>query len=308
MMNFNFGEVLARAWQITWKHKSLWLAGILVALVGLAASAISLAFNPQYASMNDPAEVSRQLPLILLSSAASIFISLLSIPLTVLAMTIPSLGTVHLERGSERVRFGELLKGSLPYFWRILAIFLIVIVGTIIVTMVLVGCIMLLSVLTFGVGALCAVPVVILFIPVWILVYAVMEQALSAIVVDNLGFSAALQRAWDLVRANMLVMVLISLIIYLGSAILSMIVSIPLMIPIFGFMMEIIRTGGQTQPDPQLIQDFTRNLVWWMLAFSPLFAIFQGIVYAFMQSAWTLTYMRLTRPQGNAPVIIEANA
>lgn len=307
-MNFNFGEVLARAWQITWKHKSLWLAGALVTLVGFVSAAISLAINPQYASMNDSAEISRQLPLILLSSAASIFISLLSIPLTVLAMTIPSLGTVQLERGGERVRFGELLRGSLPYFWRILGIFMVIMIGAFLVTMVVVGCITLLSVLTFGVGALCFIPVIILFIPVWILVYALLEQGLSAVVVDNLGFSAALQRAWDLVKKNALVIVLISLIIYLGSAILSMIVSIPLMIPISGFMMEIIKTGGQTQPDPQMIQDFNRNLMGWMLAFSPLYALFQGILFAFMQSAWTLTYMRLTRPPESTPVIVEANA
>ena len=28
-MNFNFGEVLTRAWQITWKFKVLWIFGIL---------------------------------------------------------------------------------------------------------------------------------------------------------------------------------------------------------------------------------------------------------------------------------------
>jgi hypothetical protein len=30
-MNFDFGEVLSRAWQITWKHKVLWIIGILFA-------------------------------------------------------------------------------------------------------------------------------------------------------------------------------------------------------------------------------------------------------------------------------------
>ena len=29
MNNFNFGEVLTRAWQIIWKHKVLWIFGIL---------------------------------------------------------------------------------------------------------------------------------------------------------------------------------------------------------------------------------------------------------------------------------------
>ena len=27
-MNFDFGEVLSRAWQIIWKHKILWVFGI----------------------------------------------------------------------------------------------------------------------------------------------------------------------------------------------------------------------------------------------------------------------------------------
>ena len=29
MNNFNFGEILTRAWQIIWKHKILWIFGIL---------------------------------------------------------------------------------------------------------------------------------------------------------------------------------------------------------------------------------------------------------------------------------------
>src|SRR5437773_2631742 len=29
MNNFNFGEILTRAWQIIWKHKILWVFGIL---------------------------------------------------------------------------------------------------------------------------------------------------------------------------------------------------------------------------------------------------------------------------------------
>jgi hypothetical protein len=32
-----------------------------------------------------------------------------------------------------------------------------------------------------------------------------------------------------------------------------------------------------------------------MLALSPIYALLQGILLAYMQSVWTLTYMRLTR-------------
>src|SRR6185312_4929506 len=37
-MNFDFGGTLRRAWEITWKHKILWLFGILSAIAGGRAS------------------------------------------------------------------------------------------------------------------------------------------------------------------------------------------------------------------------------------------------------------------------------
>ncbi len=43
-MNFNFGEVLARAWQIAWKHKGLWSAGILVSLLAFMQSIWTLTY------------------------------------------------------------------------------------------------------------------------------------------------------------------------------------------------------------------------------------------------------------------------
>jgi hypothetical protein len=37
--------------------------------------------------------------------------------------------------------------------------------------------------------------------------------------------------------------------------------------------------------------------------------VLNGIITAYTESAWTLTYMRLTaKPQDNAPVVLEANA
>src|SRR5512145_3031259 len=58
-MNFNFGEVLTRAWQITWKHKNLWLAGIVVTLISFLSVPISLLFNPSFSSLSDPSEVNK---------------------------------------------------------------------------------------------------------------------------------------------------------------------------------------------------------------------------------------------------------
>ena len=300
-MNFDFGEVLARAGQITWKYKNLWLAGIVISLIGFLSAPISLLFNP---SFTDPSEISRQLPSILLVNGLVILLSILSIPFYVIGVTIPSLGTVQVEKGSGKLNFGELLKGAFPYFWRILGIYLLIALGTTMVVMVFAAIIAFLSVITFGFGAVCAFPLMLLFIPLWILVYALMEQSIAAIVVDNLNFSSALQRAWELVKKNLGVMALISIIIYLGFMIVGMIISVPMMIPMFGFIFN----NMTSEPDMQAFQSLTRNMVWWMLAFSPIYAVFQGILLTFMQAAWTLTYMRLTKPQVNVPVAPEANA
>jgi hypothetical protein len=303
-MNFNFGEVLTRAGQITWKHKNLWLAGIVVSLIGLLSGSISLILNPSFARLAEPSEVNKMLPSILISNGLVLLLSLLSIPLYVLGMAVPSLGTLQVERGREKVNLGELVRGVLPYFWRILGIVVLIWVGVFAVVLIFFACIMILSVITLGIGALCAVPFFILFIPLAILVYALMEQGVSAVVVDNLGFSSALQRAWDLVKKNLGVMALLSIIIYLGATIIGMIISVPMMIPMFGFFFNM-----GAEPDFDAMDKLFRDMTMWMLAFSPLYALLQGILLTYMQSVWTLSYMRLTeKPQEIPPLPLEANA
>jgi hypothetical protein len=290
-MNFNFGEVLTRAWQITWKHKNLWLAGIVVSLIGFLSASISLIFNPSYSSLSDPSVVNRELPSILLVNGLVILLSILSIPVYVIAMAVPSLGTLRVEAGNERLNVTELTRGVLPYFWRIFGIFLLVGLSVVLVVMAIMACIVFVSLFTLGIGAICAVPLFILFIPLAMFVYAIMEQGLSAVLVDNLGIFSALQRAWELIKKNLGAIVLMSLIIYVGAMIVSMIISIPMMIPMFGFMFNMMGS----EPDVQAVERLSRSMILWMLAFSPLYAVFQGILLAFMQSAWTLTYLRLTR-------------
>jgi hypothetical protein len=199
-------------------------------------------------------------------------------------MSVPSLGTFQLEQGSENVNFGQLIRGILPYFWRILGIVLLVWVGMFLAMLILIAGVILLSFLTLGIGLLCALPLFILLILGAILVYALMEQAVSAVLVDNLGVSSALQRAWELVMKNPGVMTLMSLINYLGAIVAILIISILTMIPMFG-----------SEPDIQSFERLSRNMILWMLAILPFYAVFQGVLVTSLQSVWTLIYLRLTR-------------
>src|SRR6266498_2387656 len=233
-MKFYFGEVLTRARQITWRYKSLWFIGIVISLVSFLFASINLARNPAFSSFAIASEVNRQLPPITLSNVSVILLAILSAPLFVIGISIPSLGTFQVEQGSENLHFGQLIRGVLPYFWRILSIVLLVWVGMFLSMLILIAGVILLGFLTLGIGLVCALPLFILLILGVILVYALMEQGVSAVLVDNLGVFSALQRAWELVKKSPGVMTLMSLISYLVAIAAIMIISIVMMIPIGG--------------------------------------------------------------------------
>ena len=289
-MKFDFGKVLTRARQITWRYKSWWLAGIVMSLVSLLLAPISLALNPTFSAFAVPSELNRQLPLIMRANVSVILSTILAIPLFVIGLSIPSLGTFQLEQGSENVHFGQLLRGVLPYFWRILGIVFLVWGGMFLTMLIMVASVILVSALTLGLGLLCVFPLFILLIYVAIQAYALVEQAVSAVLVDHLGVSSALQRAWELVMKNPGVMTLMSLINYLVAIVLIMIISIPMMISTSGF-----RPNLGLEPDVQSFERLSRSTILWMLALLPFYAVLQGVLVTLVQSVWTLIYLRLTR-------------
>jgi hypothetical protein len=188
-----------------------------------------------------------------------------------------------------------LIRGVLPYFWRILGIVLLVWVGMFLAVLLLIAFVFSVSVLTLGIGLLCAFPLLILLIVGVILVYALMEQAVSAVLVDNLGMSSALRRAWELIRKNPGVMSFMSLISYLVAIVAIMIISLVMMLPAFWSMSE--RLSG--------------TITLWTLVFLFFYAVFQGILLTFLQSVWTLIYLRLTRsttPSQSLPATGEATS
>ena len=303
-MNFNFGDVLTRAGQITWKYKILWVSGIVISILGLLSLPISLLFNDPMSFMTtDPAEMNQRMGSIWLANGLIFLLSIASIPAYIIGMSVPSLATRRAEYGEGSLAFGDLVRDSLSYFWRVLGVYLLVYVGIFVFMVAFMACLAALSIVTMGFGFLCAFPLLFLFIPIGILVFSLMETGMSAVIVDNLGVMDALKRAWELVKKNLGAMALISILMYLLSLVVGMVISLPMMVPMFGF---IANMGAE--PDFESFGRIFRNMSLWALAFSPIYAVLQGILWTFMQSAWTLTYMRLTKPQGTSQPATEANA
>lgn len=301
-MNFDFGEVLGRAWQITWKHKMLWGISFLPFLTSLLILPVWLVivfqrdFEPDRISnwMQNPLIVGSLLVFYLLVIVVSIF-------LQVVSRSSATLGIYRVETSAEPVAFMDLLKSGLPYFWRILGVSLLVGVATAAVFFGFFALLALLSVVTLGLAMLCLQPFILLMIPLSWLVMAFMEQSESAVIADGMNVTDALKRAYELIKAHIWKYVLITLILYVGVGALTSLIVFPAMIPMFFFMTRNLETGLD-------FNSMLRMQAALGVVLIPLMAVVQGVSLTYMKSAMMLVYLRLTRPAQEQLALQEAAA
>jgi hypothetical protein len=102
------------------------------------------------------------------------------------------------------------------------------------------------------------------------------------------------------VRANVGPILVLTLIIFIGSGVVGFFIAIPLIAAVLPLIFSAVNN--------------TTGPIWITViccaVYFPILLVLSGILNAYVQSVWTLTYMRLTGkpPQDNPPVILEANA
>jgi hypothetical protein len=308
-MNFNFGEVLTRAWQIIWKHKVLWIFGIFAGCGrgggngGGGAQGGGGGTGPGDQPFPELERTFEQFgqwiqdnPWII---AVVVLIGLVLLLISIFLGTIGRIGlirgTYQADTGAERLNFGELFSESMPYFWRVFGLSLIIFLITLLIFVPLA----LFGVLTAGIGFLCVLPLICILIPVLWALSVVIEQANAAIVLDNLGIGDGLRKGWEVARANVGPIILLALIIFIGSGIIGFIIAIP----IIAAVVPLIFSAASNNPNTAWVTVICCAI------YFPILLLLSGILNAYVQSVWTLTYMRLTaKPSDSAPVVLEANA
>lgn len=316
-MTFNFGEVLTRAWQITWKYKVLWIFGILAGCTngggGGGGGGGNTGFSTGPSDYNLPPEF-RRFILMMQDFVAwvennlwiFIVIGLAVLLLIVISIFLGTIGRIGLikgayqaEMGVESLAFSELFSASMPYFWRVFGLSFLIWLAVLLlfVPLILVG------VLTAGVAFLCLLPLICLLIPVGFAVGVVIEQANRAIVLEDLSILDGLKRSWEISKANIGPLIVMGLILFGITLVLGIIIALPIFIVVFPTIFAFAMGEGQS---------FTPLYV--ALAciclYAPVSWVLNGILTTFTQSAWTLTYLRLTqKPESaEAPVFAEPNA
>ncbi len=303
-MNFDFGNVLTRAWQITWKHKTLWALSALPMIVSFLAFPLFILpvyFFPDAGSQEGVFQ-SNEIILSILFLAGFAFVFIASFVLSGVSMSAATLGVARAERGEGELSFASLLRDSRQYIGRILAVLLIInlTIGLVFTLFFLIS--FALIAVTMGIPAICLQPIMILITPLSFLVLGVLESAQAAVIVDDMNALDAVKRGLNIVRENIWKYVIITLIIYFGSSIIMSAFMLPLMAPFFAFSFF---ASSPEQSDPKMM---TVIMLGFMCLFFPFMIVFQSIIMTFMKSALCLSYLRLTAPKETAPVFVEANA
>lgn len=319
-MNFNFGEVLTRAWQITWKYKILWVFGILASCGrgggngggsnsggNSGGSGNGSSFDPNNPF---PTDVFREAGQWLNDNWWIIALVILAVILLVLLFyylgTIGKIalikGTFKAEQGVESMSFGELWSESQPYFWRVFGLSFLIGLAFLVIFIPL----MAIGFLTAGVGFLCLLPLICILVPVGWALSVVLEQANAAIVLEDKSMFDGFKRGWEITKNNIGPMIVMALILGIGGAIIGIIIALPILIIVVPVAIGAAASGALGVAS-SLSVPIIIGLACCVLYF-PVLLVLNGVLTTYIQCAWTLTFMRLTKPQDNAPVFITGNA
>lgn len=300
----DIGSVLSRAWQIIWKFKVLWIFGILASCSSTNWSTSNYRTSYRGEVFPNFQYNLSQLPdwQIALVVGIAILVILLIVVVAIFLGTVGRIGlirgTLQAEQGSTSLLFSELFSGSIPYFWRVFGVNLLVglglaVLGILLGIIVLVG-----TLLTLFIGAICLVPLLCLFVPFSWLVNVVLEQVNIAIVVEDLSIMDGLQRGWDVVKANLGMIIVMGLILYVGVGLIGgFIIGIPIAAIFIPAAIGIINGTQRVLQGGFVLTGLC------LVAYIPVAIVLNGILQSYIKTSWTLTYLRLTsHPAALEPV------
>ena len=309
-MNFNFGEILTRAWQIIWKHKILWVFGILASCSRGGGSGASSSGNSGFSSGQTPIPFDQGMEQFRqwMNEHLALFVGAVILVL-VLVLLFAFLGTIgriglikgtyKAERGAEQLVLGELFSESIPYFWRVFGLSFLIGLAFLVIFIP----ILLFGVFTAGIGFACLLPLICLLIPVGLVVNIVIEQANVAIVLEELTMLDGLRRGWEIVRSNIGPVLIMAIILAVIGGVIGLVVAIPLLLTVIPATLA-FAIGEARNWAPLMLAGICVCL------YLPIAITVQGIIVAYIESAWTLTYLQLTgkpgKPGSGTPIAPES--
>ncbi len=302
----NYGEVLAQAWRVFWKHKILWLFGFLYAgWAGMAYIPSTLLgyYLPGYMQSLEgmsSAQIDAWMKSFFVYLLIFVAVILIFVILVYLVQTFGWTGLVHgtlkADEGAGKIGAGELFQAGKANFWRVLGTVLLLSIALQAVVVIFYFLIIGLSLVTFGLALICLLPFFLLLIPVSYFFRAYMELTVAALVIEKPGIGGALQRGWFLVRNRFVPVLVMALILIIGQSVASVIFAAPYFL--VSWSMSLFQFSSNLALAPTILG----------LLYTPVYMFAISLVMAYYACAWALTFLRLTRPPAAGTPVPVANA
>ena len=284
-MDFNFGEVLSRAWQITWRHKTLWGFSLLPMIPVIIYIPLLLYFLVSTDFTKGLPDFLKNPGLIFLFFAVMMIMIGISLVLRVFSKSATTSGILQVEEGKDRLTSAEILQGGQRHFWRILGVTILIAIGMLMFFAAFSACLSVVGFVTFGIGSLIGQ---ILFLPATLFFYAVTEQSQAAVVADGMSPADAILYAWKLVNENLATFAVLALVLYVGLTLIGSIAMLPVLLPIFLIVLNKFTTEFSNPALPWIAMSC-------FVVFMPVYLLLQAGTMLYTKSAFMITYLRLTR-------------
>lgn len=296
----DYGGILKRTWQITWRNKAWWLLGILASCSGGGRSGGSggnfSSYNFDQRGMQGAEQAFERL---IESETFWILLAVVILAVLLLSLVFMALGVIgqggliaafHKADQNAILTLGEAFQHGVERFWRLLAVQLIIGLGVFLAFLILLLPGIAATVLSMGLALPCLLPLICLLVPLGLALPVYLQFTQMAIVVEGTGVADSLRRAWEVIRANLGPVLLMALILILGSLAVQTILALPLLAALVPLI-----TGVVLQGDAQTAGIALAALC--VLAYLPVLILLGGIVQTYVSGAWTLSYLRwIERP------------
>ncbi|MBI5950639.1 MAG: hypothetical protein HY865_03180 [Chloroflexi bacterium] len=299
MMKVNIGDLMGSAYRIGWRHKMLWLWQVLPGLAVIFVFPSVFIVYPFFTKLIQDPEL--QIPIepwmsISLNSMGILFV--LSYALMWIFAQITTIhGAIEIEKGATKLSFRELFRKSLPYVWRVIGLYFLYCGMWALIS---IGSRPILAPVAKNFPSISEPLLYLLALPIsiiWLVSMVVLELAQAAIVSDNMTVIAAVSRAWEIFKGNVLDAATIMIVLYFGMIIPFSLLLMPLPFLISISLLFLTRASDA-------------NVIFFTVFFAviPLAIILTtlvvGIFMTFFQSGWAVAYIRLNR-NADIPTALE---
>jgi len=317
----NYSEVFSNAWKIVWKFKALWIFGILSSCMrsgggssgsggssGGGSSLVPGQGNLASHSLDIPGQIYQWLHFFQIKSQEDpwiIVVFILGIILIITTIVILSLfagtlgrigvarGTWLADEGEHKLGFSRIFNESMPYLWRVLALFILIFFAAILFIIILVLPLIFVTILSFGLIWILLIPVILpivfLLLLITLALRVLIEEAIIAIVGEGLDIGQSIARAWKLLIENPFPQLWVSFLISIIEMIVPLILFLPILIIFVPFLISLFFQTDAAVSIGAALSGIS------FLGYLPLIILVMGILYAYLGAVWTLAFRQLTK-------------